>query len=78
MKPLRSLLVAGAFAFSAHLHAVLPGTAFTYQGRLNEGGTPANGSFDFRFTVYNQADTVGTVGTPSPCRRWTSATACSP
>lgn len=27
------------------------GTAFTYQGRLNDNGTPANGSYDLRFTV---------------------------
>ena len=27
------------------------GTAFTYQGRLNDGGTPANGSYDFRFRL---------------------------
>src|SRR6266850_370582 len=25
------------------------GTAFMYQGRLNNGGTAANGSYDFRF-----------------------------
>jgi len=28
------------------------GTTFTYQGRLDDGGTPANGSFDFTFTLY--------------------------
>jgi hypothetical protein len=27
------------------------GTAFTYQGRLNTGGTPANGLYDFRFKL---------------------------
>src|SRR5579872_7349925 len=29
------------------------GTAFTYQGRLNDGAGPANGSYDLQFTVYN-------------------------
>ncbi len=29
------------------------GTAFTYQGRLNDAGAPANASYDFRFAVYN-------------------------
>jgi hypothetical protein len=29
------------------------GTAFTYQGRLESGGAPANGSFDLRFILYN-------------------------
>ncbi len=28
------------------------GTAFTYQGRLNAGGVPANGLYDFRFKLY--------------------------
>jgi hypothetical protein len=27
------------------------GTAFTYQGRLNDGGNPASGSYDFRFRL---------------------------
>ena len=27
------------------------GTAFTYQGRLNDGGNPANGAYDFRFRL---------------------------
>jgi lysophospholipase L1-like esterase len=39
------------------------GTAFTYQGRLNDGGQPANGSYDFQFAIYD-ADTNGhPVGT---------------
>jgi hypothetical protein len=29
------------------------GTAFTYQGRLNENGSPAGGSYDLRSTLYN-------------------------
>ncbi len=29
------------------------GTAFTYQGRLNDGGNPANGTYDLRFVLYN-------------------------
>ena len=28
------------------------GTAFTYQGLLNNNGTPANGSFDLQFTLF--------------------------
>ncbi len=43
---------------AATLHAApFPmGTAFTYQGRLNDGGVPANGSYHFRMTLY--ADSV--------------------
>ena len=29
------------------------GTAFTYQGRLNEGGAPANGLYDIRVSLYS-------------------------
>jgi hypothetical protein len=29
------------------------GTAFTYQGQLNSGGNPANGSYDFTFSLFN-------------------------
>src|SRR2546425_34058 len=28
------------------------GTAFTYQGQLNDGATPASGVYDFRFILY--------------------------
>ena len=39
-----SLPLAAAFA---------QGTVFTYQGRLDEGGNPANGVFDLRFTAFD-------------------------
>src|ERR1035438_8148161 len=29
------------------------GNAFTYQGRLNNGSSPANGSYDLRFSLFN-------------------------
>jgi len=29
------------------------GTAFTYQGRLTDGGSPANGGYDLRFSIYD-------------------------
>ena len=35
------------------LHA--QGTAFTYQGRLDAGVNPANGSYDLRFIVYDSS-----------------------
>jgi len=38
--------------------AFAQGTAFTYQGRLNSSGNPANGSYDLAFTLYN-ANTAG-------------------
>ena len=36
------------------------GTAFTYQGTLNHGGAPANGSYDIQFTLY----TTNVTGSP--------------
>jgi hypothetical protein len=35
------------------LSAAPLGTAFTYQGRLNDGANPASGNYDLRFTVYD-------------------------
>jgi len=37
------------------------GTAFTYQGRLNDGGAPANGVYDLRFTIYDSTNLPGVV-----------------
>lgn len=38
------------------------GTAFTYQGQLQDNGVPATGDYDFRFTLYNVVD----GGSPLP------------
>ena len=35
--------------------ACAQGTAFTYQGRLNDGANPANGNYDLRFSVWTAA-----------------------
>ncbi|MDQ7028894.1 MAG: hypothetical protein Q9O62_03515 [Ardenticatenia bacterium] len=32
------------------------GTTFTYQGRLTDGGNPANGTYDFEFKLYDGSD----------------------
>src|SRR5271156_6445099 len=36
------------------------GTAFTYQGRLNTNTVPANGSYDFEFSLYTNSAGSGT------------------
>src|SRR5664279_4251740 len=59
----KSKLAAAVLLF-ATLGSPLPaaqaqGTAFTYQGRLNDGVNPANGSYDLRFAVYDSL-TIGT------------------
>jgi hypothetical protein len=38
------------------------GTAFTYQGELTEGGSPANGAYDFQFTLHDDASAGSQVG----------------
>ncbi len=40
------------------------GTAFTYQGKLTDGGQSANGTYDLRFTLYNVAGGGSTVAGP--------------
>jgi type VI secretion system secreted protein VgrG len=41
------------------LHA--QGTAFTYQGGLNDGAIPANGKYDLRFSVYDSTNNPGNL-----------------
>ena len=37
------------------------GTAFTYQGRLNAGANPANGSYDLKFSLYDTNQPAGVL-----------------
>jgi hypothetical protein len=38
------------------------GTAFTYQGRLMDGGSPANGTYDFMFALFDAPEGSGELG----------------
>jgi trimeric autotransporter adhesin len=38
------------------------GTAFTYQGRLNNGANPANGSYDLTFSLFSVSSGAGQAG----------------
>jgi hypothetical protein len=40
------------------------GTAFTYQGRLTDAGTPATGVYDLQFTLFDAATAGTTVAAP--------------
>ncbi len=42
-------------------HAAM-GTGFTYQGRLTDGGAPANGAYDFTFALYDDPTAGAQVG----------------
>src|SRR5437867_792005 len=40
------------------------GTGFTYQGRLTDNGSPANGNYDLRCALFDAASGSGQVGNP--------------
>ena len=64
MKTQRHSLLPALLAVCAgalHLHAQLT-TAFTYQGQLNDGGSPAIGLYDLRFGLYDAANAGGQQG----------------
>jgi hypothetical protein len=51
-----SWLVCVLAAFCAVESLSAQGTAFTYQGQLNDTGSPANGSYDLTFALYNSSN----------------------
>jgi hypothetical protein len=51
-----------AIAATSSGRAAPVGTAFTYQGRLADGGSPASGTWDFQFTLHDAAAGGGQVG----------------
>jgi hypothetical protein len=51
---------------AAAAHAQPLSTAFTYQGRLDASGSPAGGTYDFRFTLFD-APSAGTQLGPVLC-----------
>lgn len=54
-------LLAVLSLFLAVLAARSQGTAFTYQGRLNNGGSPASGIYDLRFAIYDSTNSPGNL-----------------
>lgn len=54
-----ALLLLGAIG-----DAVAQGSAFTYQGRLNDNGIPATGIYDLRFTAYDAPANGSIAGVP--------------
>lgn len=57
--PALALLCAFNSQFST-AHA--QGTAFSYQGQINSGGAPANGSYDLTFMLFSAGSGAGQVG----------------
>jgi hypothetical protein len=46
------------------ISAFAQGTAFTYQGRLDDGAIAANGVYDFRFRLYDSSGGAGVIAGP--------------
>src|SRR5829696_2059893 len=62
MKILCVSLTLAALCVAGTLAAPM-GTAFTYQGRLNDGGQPANNVYDLTFTLHDDAVSAAGIGT---------------
>src|SRR5215469_9615814 len=60
----RLALLALLILCSEFSSALAQGTAFTYQGRLNAGGSAASGSYDVAFTLF--ATNTGGVAIAGP------------
>jgi hypothetical protein len=68
MKPHNStliVLVIAALSLGAGTITAAPlGTAFTYQGQLTDGGNPANGTYELKFTLFDTNSGGITVAGP--------------
>ena len=62
MKALAATLAALAGLWAGPLAAQPLDTAFTYQGRLQDAGAPANGPYDFQFTLFDAPVSGSQVG----------------
>jgi len=56
------LLAVTACLFTSSTHGAALNTAFTYQGRLNDNGQPANGSYDLTFQLFDAEANGAPVG----------------
>jgi hypothetical protein len=63
MKSLKLLLFGGLLTISFLVHADPVGTAFTYQGELQQLGQLANGSYDFEFGLFDVESGESAVAT---------------
>ena len=48
--------------FTSATSAFAQTSVFTYQGRLSDGGTPANGSYDLQFALFDSASAGTQIG----------------
>ena len=64
MKASLKLLLHALATLAAAASLRAQGTAFTYQGRLNQNGAPVTGIYDLRFTIYDSLAGPGVVAGP--------------
>src|SRR3954447_11518976 len=55
------ILFSLAVLFGRTPSASAQGTAFTYQGRLNSGASPASGLYDLQFAIYDSTNNPGVL-----------------
>jgi len=73
LRPARlGLVLSAVFLCTLHASAAVS-TAFTYDGRLSDGGNPANGIYDLRFTIHD-ALVAGTQQGPTLTNSATAVT----
>lgn len=58
------ILTLGLLTAAFGLPTFAQGTAFTYQGRLNDGANVANGIYDLRFRLYDSSGGAGVIAGP--------------
>ena len=61
---LLTLFIALAITLLSHTGTVGQTTAFNFQGRLNDGSSPANGRYDLQFRLYDAVTGGNAVGNP--------------
>jgi len=62
MKKLLRAIICTSLLRTLVLPALAQTTAFTYQGRLNDGVNPANGKYDLTFALFSVVSGAGQVG----------------
>lgn len=56
--------LAGGLMLISQITVFAQGTAFTYDGRLNDGGSPVTGIYDMRFAIYDANIAGNRIGGP--------------
>jgi hypothetical protein len=73
----RRILTALALLLSA-VGAAAQGTAFTYQGQLQNNGSPASGTYNLQFFLYTNSTGGMHIAGPVETMGCSSPTGCSP